>query len=287
MYYKKYSKRRYQKVKVLSYIDKVAKRKINNKLISFLRWIYVDTLRGKTRRKFGIYLYVAMCGQGKTLSMCAHIERYRKSTKGKCYIATNFHYKYEDESISHWSDMVRISKECYKKNIPCLIAMDEIHITFDSADWHNFPPEILAMLSFNRKYGLEFLCSSQVYERIPAKIRNISNYTVICKNYGNFDRYFKNYYFSKDDYESQFEGKKAKAKFIRSFVADDELYGLYNTLEQVDKMVADVKEEKSKKQEAFELLFGDVRGEGERNAGVAPSGHTASHSPEQRTVSKK
>ena len=229
---------------------------------SFARWIIIDFLKGKHKRKFGVFQFVALPGEGKTMSMVAHMERFRKEheAKGKpCFIASNFTYRYNDAFISHWSQMVEISRECYLKNIPCLIAVDEIHVTFDSSDWQNFPPAILAMLSFNRKFGLEFICSSQIYERIPKKIRDIANYTVICKNIGHFDRLFRCYYFRKGDYESQFEGKKAKADYIKEFIADDAFYSLYDTLEQIDVMTAQAKEEKKAKEKAFDILFGAAK----------------------------
>ena len=228
--------------------------------LSFIRWIIVDFLRGVPKRKFGIFQFVALPGEGKTMSMVAHLERYREEMKKANLpyaIATNFSYKHNDFYISHWTDMVRISKECYKNHINCVIAIDEVHVTFDSTDWKNFPAEILAMLSFNRKYGLEFLCSSQIYERIPKKIRDIANYTVICKNIGHFNRLFRCYYFKKADYESQFEGKKKKANYIKEFIADDKMYSLYNTLEQIDMMTASAKKEKDLQQKAFEILFGN------------------------------
>lgn len=227
--------------------------------LSFFRWIVVDFLRGKMKRKFGIFQFVALPGEGKTMSMVAHMERYRKEfteKKQPFVIASNFSYKYNNYFINHWSDMVTIAKDCYQKKIPCLIAIDEIHITFDSSDWKNFPPAILAMLSFNRKYGLEFLCSSQIYERIPKKIRDIANYTVICKNIGHFDRLFRCYYFPKSDYEAQFEGKKKKAQYIKEFIAGDDFYALYNTLEQVDMMTAQAAKEKTLQEQAFDILFG-------------------------------
>ena len=46
--------------------------------LSFARWIVIDFLKGKTRRKFGIFQFVALPGEGKTMSMVAHMERYRK-----------------------------------------------------------------------------------------------------------------------------------------------------------------------------------------------------------------
>lgn len=225
--------------------------------LSFLRWLIIDLfLEGKERKFNGIYQFVALPGEGKTLSMVAHMERARKSAPD-LIIATNFHYKHQNYQIDHWSDIVIYAMEAHRKNRPCIIAMDEIHVTFDASDWQKFPPELLALLSFNRKFSLQFLCSSQIYERIPRKIRDIANYTVICKNVWKMDRYFKNYYFEKNNYESSFNGKRAKAEFIREYIADDELYSLYDTLAQVENMTAKAKEEQDKRQAAFDLLFGN------------------------------
>lgn len=223
--------------------------------LSFIRWVLIDLLEGKERKFNGIYQFVALPGEGKTLSMVAHMERARKSAPD-LIIATNFHYRHQNYQIDHWSDIVKYAMEAHKLKRPCIIAMDEIHVTFDASDWQKFPPELLALLSFNRKFSLQFLCSSQIYERIPRKIRDIANYTVICKNVWKLDRYFKNYYFEKNNYESSFNGKRAKAEFIREYIADDELYSLYDTLAQVDSMTAKAKEEQDKRQAAFDLLFG-------------------------------
>lgn len=232
------------------------KRKINLKSLNFIRWVLVDFLRGKVRKFFGIYLYVALPGEGKTMSMVAHMERVRERYGKKVYFATNFNYKYQDRKIEHWLDIVETSKYCTKNNLKCVIAIDEIHTTFDSSDWQSFPPELLSLLSFNRKVQLQFICSSQIYDRVPKKIRDITNYVVICKNIFGRDRLFRNYYFEKNNYDTDFTGKRKKASFIREFVADDKFHGLYNTLEQVDKLTEDAKKEKGKRQQAFELLFG-------------------------------
>lgn len=225
------------------------------KYLSFLRWVLVDFIRVKPRKFWGVYQFVAMPGQGKTLSMVAQLERNRQRYPD-CRIYTNFHYKYEDGRIDHWTDMIRYARECRDAHVPCVLAVDEVHITFDSADWKNFPAEILAILSFNRKYRLQFLCSSQIYERIPKKIRDVANYTVICKNILDMDRLFRCYYYEKADYDSLFAGKRVKADFIREYIADDYLYGLYDTLEQVDVMTKKAAEERARKEEAFDLLFG-------------------------------
>ena len=225
--------------------------------LSVMRWIVVDFLRAKPKKFWGIYQFVALPGEGKTLSMVAHMERCRKELGvDRLYIATNFYYARQDIQILHWIDMVKAAKYANDHGKYCIIAFDEIHVTFDSSDWKSFPPEMLALLSFNRKYGMQFLCSSQIYDRIPRKVRDIANYTVICKNTLGLDRHFVNYYFTKANYDATFSGKRKRAEFIRTFVADDRLYGLYDTLAQVDRMVEEAGNEKQKREAAMELLFG-------------------------------
>lgn len=195
------------------------------------------------------------------MSMVAHMERFRKEMlekKKDFVIATNFDYIHQTYPINHWLDIVKIARECYEKNVPVLIAMDEIHVTFDSTEWKDFPAELLAVLSFVRKYGMQFLVSAQIYERIPKKIRDIANFTVVCKNFWHLDRFFINRYYEKEEYEMDFsdtKGKKKKAKFKRSFVAGDDFYSLYNTRQQVDRMVSSAKEEKKRRDEASYILF--------------------------------
>lgn len=227
------------------------------KTLDFGRWILVDILRGKNRKHWGIYCYVANPGEGKTISMVAHMERQIKEIgRENIYIATNFHYAREDAPIGHWVDMIKAAQFALAHGKYCLLAMDEVHVTFDSTDWQSFPPEMMQLLSFNRKYDLQFICSSQRFERIPKKIVSIANYIVLCKNTWGLDRHFKDYYFNVNDYEAHFSGQRKRADFIRTFVASDAIYELYDTKRQVDRMVADAQAEKDKRKEAFELLFG-------------------------------
>lgn len=231
--------------------------KVPFKILDFIRWVTIDILRLKPRKFWGIYCYVALPGEGKTLSMVAHMERAIKEVgKDNIFIATNFGYLKEDLSINHWIDIIHASNSARFLKVPCIVAIDEIHTTFDASDWKSFPSELLSLLSFNRKFSLQFICSSQIYDRIPRKVRDISNYTVLCKNTLGLDRHFKNYYFNTLNYEASFSGKRAKADFIRTYVASDYLYSLYDTLSQVDRMTSNAAMEKDKKQEAFKLLFG-------------------------------
>ena len=240
--------------------------------LSFLRWVIIDIMSGKSRRFKDIYQFVGLPGQGKTLSMVAHINRALEKHPD-LVVATNFNYKYQAFAINHWMDIISIVLDANKQHRPCLIAIDEVQNSFDASEWKNFPMPLYALLSFNRKLNAQFLFSAQIYERIPSKIRQLANYTVICKNVWKADRYFINYYFEKNNYEKTFDGKRKKAEFIREFIADDELYSLYNTYEQIKNIKGRAEEEKAKKQQAFDLLFGSSDGddEEEKNCITTPA----------------
>ncbi len=232
--------------------------------LSFALLVYADLISGKKARFKDIYQFIGLPGEGKTLSMVAHIDRAREKHPD-LVIATNFHYVFEDYSINHWMDIIEITLNANRMKRPVIIAVDEIQNTFDATEWRNFPTALYALLSFNRKLNLQFLCSAQIYERIPSKIRNLANYTVICKNVFKLDRYFINYYFEKNDYESSFTGKRAKAQFVKDFVATDELYSRYDTFEQIKAIKGKATDEKAAMQKAYDLLFSREQDEDNEN----------------------
>lgn len=257
-WYRKNLKDLYLRLRLLHLARRLRKHKFWFKPFDAVRWVLIDLLELKPPKFCGIYQFVALPGEGKTLSMVAHMERMiRRYGAKNIIIATNFGYLHENFEIHHWSDIINVATCARRRHIKCIIGVDEIHTTFDSSDWKSFPQEMNALLSFNRKFHLQFLCSAQIYDRIPKKVRDIANYTVICKNFWGFDRYFIDYYFKKDNYEAKFSGKRKLCDEIVTYVADDYLYSLYDTLQQVDRMTQGAEKEKTRKEEAFRLLFGD------------------------------
>ena len=79
------------------------------------------------------------------------------------------------------------------------------------------------------------------------------------------DRYFINYYFEKNDYESSFTGKRAKAQFVKDFVATDDLYSRYDTFEQIKAIKGKACDEKDAMQKAYDLLFSREQEEDNEN----------------------
>lgn len=256
-WYKEHYPKRYIAARFNSYARALRKPEKLPKMIDFARWVLIDFFELKARKFWGVYQYVAMPGEGKTLSMVAHIEREIKHWgREAIYIATNFYYTREDTQIRDWPDIIEAARYAKKKKLLCIIAIDEIHIGIGS-DARTFPQPLRALLSFNRKYNMEFLCSAQVYEDIPTAVRRVGNYVVICENTLGLDRHFTNRFYTKAKYDSKFSGKRKDCDMIYTYVADDNLYSLYDTSRQVERMSEDATKEKNKRMQAFELLFGE------------------------------
>lgn len=197
-------------------------------VFEYIKWSLYDFLSPVVSKNWGIYCFIGLPSQGKTMSMTAHIERVKKKNKD-IIIATNYGYKYQNFSIRNWQDIIDITKYCNMLKKKVLVAIDEVHLTFDATDYKKFPLELQALLSQNRHYNLQFLCSSQRYDRIPAKIRGLANYVVLSKNVFSSDRLFMNYYVECLNYEDGFTGKTKEADFTRLYVADNNLRKSYDT----------------------------------------------------------
>lgn len=201
--------------------------------LDFFRWVIVDILRGKQYPVWGIYMFVAKPGNGKTISMTEHIERVRKEHP-HIKVFTNFNYKYQDGVINNWKDIVNAPDNS-------IIAIDEIHMIFGSINYADFPIEMLGEITQNRHSRKQFITSTQDYDLVNVNFKRVCNFIVLCKNFWGLDRLFINYYFDRGIYESKnFAPDKRKAEFIRTFVASDDTYSRYDTLEKIEAMVNEI-----------------------------------------------
>ena len=103
---KKYYKSQsfYKRYKLRMHVQNIIDKNIKFVYLDALRWVYVDLIRGRSKRSFGIYQFIALPGEGKTMSMVAHMERYRArmdKEKKKYVIATNFNYAQFDNPGEH------------------------------------------------------------------------------------------------------------------------------------------------------------------------------------------
>lgn len=112
---------------------------------------------------------------------------------------------------------------------------------FGSISFQDFPIEILGEITQNRHSRKQFITSTQDYDFVNVNFKRVCNYIVLCKNYWGLDRLFFNYYFDRGVYESKgFLCNLKKCNFTRIFVAGDDTYARYDTLEKISSMIEEI-----------------------------------------------
>lgn len=196
----------------------------------FLRWVIIDIKRGKTKNPiYGIWLYCAYFGEGKTLSMCNRALQLKKRYP-YIKLASTFNFKYADIQISHWKEIEGLPDNT-------VLLFDEIVSSWNNKQYNEFPFEFLSRLTQCRKKHLMVLATAPQFDDVVIQFRRYCDFVIECKNILGLDRLFKNVYFRRDKYEKYKEANEEKLKkavyFKTYFVADDAMYDMYNTHEIV------------------------------------------------------
>lgn len=94
----------------------------------------------------GLIIFEGRQGMGKTISMVEYIMRMQEEYPLARTI-TNLAYVNEDDQLKHWKMLMN-----YKNGIKgVIVSMDELQNWFSCNDSKNFPPEMLSVITQNRK----------------------------------------------------------------------------------------------------------------------------------------
>lgn len=203
-----------------------------------MKWKLWDYRNKTPKRPYGIYCYVGLPGQGKTLSMVEHLYRLKEEyPKAKIY--TNFGFTEQDGHIDHWTDLIKINNGADG----VIFAIDEVQNTFNSRKWKDFPPDMLSLITQNRKQAKQFLCTSQSFDMIDINFRRVCNYIIECRNLQN--RWIWQRAFHPEDYREKDGAYKPRRRAWRySFIADNRHYNSYNTYMIIEAMLSDKEQAK-------------------------------------------
>ena len=115
----------------------------------------------------GCIIFEGRQGAGKTKSMIEFARRMQKEySKAKC--TTNLAYKYEDTPLNDWRMLLNYKNGIYG----VIVCMDELQNWFSSNDSKNFPPEMLTVITQNRKNRRIILGTSQNFYLLAKSIRS-------------------------------------------------------------------------------------------------------------------
>ena len=115
----------------------------------------------------GLIIFEGRQGSGKTMSMVEYIMRMSEEYP-LAKVTTNFGYINEDKSLKDWRMLIK-----YKNGIQgVIVGMDELQNWFSSNDSKNFPPEMLSVITQNRKNRRIILGTSQNFYLLAKAIRS-------------------------------------------------------------------------------------------------------------------
>jgi len=95
--------------------------------------------------------------------------------KSKCI--TNLAYKYEDDVLDDWHKLTDYKNDIYG----VIVVMDELQNWFSSAQSKNFPPEMLEVVTQNRKNRRIILGTAQNFYMLAKNIRTQTTEVRRCK----------------------------------------------------------------------------------------------------------
>ncbi len=179
-------------------------------------------------KEFGVRFICGEQGSGKTVFLTKYLLDLKKKYP-RLKIQTNYNFKYEDDRITHWKDMVERNNGVYGY----INVLDEVQNWFNSLASKNFPPEMMTEISQQRKQRKLFLCTSQVFGRVAKPIREQA--MIVYEPFTlfgciTFVREYKPYF---DDTGTLV---KKKPRGIQFFIHNDIIRESYDTYKKVQEM---------------------------------------------------
>ena len=202
---------------------------------SFARRILIDlpyrfildkfTMDPNTFQEYGLHLLCGEQGSGKTMLMNYLIKKY-KFIYPRLKVRTNFNHKDQDFQLTDWKELTLDTNGIYGE----LDCIDEIQNWFSSNASRNFPPDMLTIITQQRKVRRCILATSQVFTRIAKPLREntyLMYYPFTIAGCITFVRVYKPVL----DSEGNLIEKKLQKFFF--FVHDDDLRNSYDSYKTI------------------------------------------------------
>ena len=130
-------------------------------------------------RHQGLIVFTGRQGRGKSIGMVEYAMRMQEEyPKAKCI--SNIDYKYQDNELKHWKQLVKYKNGHYG----LIVIMDELQNWFSSNQSRNFPPEMLGVITQNRKNRRIILGTAQSFHLLAKSIRSQATEVRECLTLG-------------------------------------------------------------------------------------------------------
>ena len=178
----------------------------------------------------GLIIFEGRQGNGKTISaiQCAR-QMQKEYLKAKCI--TNLNYLYQDDELEHWEKLID-----YKNGIYGVIAvLDETQNWFSSNQSKNFPPEMLQVITQNRKNRRVILGTAQNFYLLAKAIRSQTTEVRRCTTFFGCLTWVRKFEPILDSEGNVQEFKRRGSYF---YVHDKELRESYDTYHVIESLKA-------------------------------------------------
>ena len=126
----------------------------------------------------GLIIFEGLQGSGKTSSMVRYTLDIQEEYP-KCKTITNLAYAFENDVLDHWRKLTDYTNGIYG----VVVVMDELQNWFSSAQSKDFPPEMLQVITQNRKNRRLILGTAQNFYMLAKNIRTQTTEVRRCKTY--------------------------------------------------------------------------------------------------------
>ena len=205
---------------------------------SIMRRLFIDLPQRIVKDKYeqepgtfqpkGIVVFCGRQGGGKTSAMIKYVldlqEQYKEV---KCI--TNLAYRYQDKKLTHWKQLTDYTNG--RKGV--IVVIDELQNWFNSKQSKNFPPEMMQIVTQNRKNRRIILSTAQNFYMISKDIRTQCNEIRQCRTFFNCLTLVHRMSVTCDNAG---EVKEMHNLGFYFFVHDDKLRNAYDTYEVINSL---------------------------------------------------
>lgn len=225
----------------LKYVKKVVKPTgvhVRIRQRNFIQKLFIDAPRQHAKdymarnpeffRYQGCIIYTGRQGRGKTVALVEHTRRMqREYPKAKCI--GNLNYTYQDDVLDHWSKLID-----YKNGIQgVIVQIDETQNWFSSNQSKDFPPEMLEVITQNRKNRRIILGTAQSFNRLAKPIREQATEVRECHTFfGCITIVIRREPYLNSDGEVD----KMKYRGMYFFIHNDEIRNSYDTYKVIESL---------------------------------------------------
>lgn len=200
--------------------------------------LYIKYRKWQDFNYYGIDMFVAMFGKGKTLSMTHRALMIYKQFGDKVRIFSNYHLVGVPYiPLTNFNQLVDLGTDPEEeaKYVGTIVLLDEISSVLSHRNFSSFPLELLSMLCQQRKRRIYIMCSAQRFFMVDKIWRGITTHVIICNKIW---RFVHNTYFDAWEYENATTSSILQRLDHVWWFCRDKDYAAYDTSEMITRTAA-------------------------------------------------